>query len=214
MKTQFLSYRHILMYGVLCIGQTTVFGAQNLLINGDFENPVVPPYTTLNVGDQIPGWTVVGAGDVHLVNQPSPLWPGNPSQFMDLTGYTGGAGIQSDAFPTIIGRSYQVAWDTFNGSLTFPGAYNGVAFTLQATGNAVSSYSVPAGFGESLVYDFVAASTTTTLTFMDASGYDSNAGWIDNVTVEAVPEPTAFILLAGIGLCSSCWCSHFPRQRI
>ena len=65
---------------------------------------------------------------------------------------------------------------------------------------ALSSYTVSAGLGESLAYDFVATTATTALTFMDASGFDSNAGWTDNVSVVAVPEPAMLAALAAVGL--------------
>lgn len=207
MKTQQISKRLFLL-GLLCIWQAAPLLGQNLISNGDFEIPVEPYYAALPVGTVIPGWTVMGpAGDtVHLVSQPDILWPGNPTQYMDLTGYSGGAGIQSDAFNTSIGQTYELTLDAYNGSLTFPGAYNGVAFTLQATGALLSSYSLDPGTGQHFTYDFTATATATTLTFMDASGFDSNAGWIDNVSVTAVPEPATILLVAlGLGFVGGSW---------
>jgi hypothetical protein len=123
---------------------------------------------------------------------------------MDLTGDTGNAGIQSDTFSTIVGQTYQVTFDAFNGSLKNNGGqvgvpYNGIAFTLQGTGGDLVGYTLPAGVPESLTYFFTASSTGSSVTFMDASGYDSNAGWIDNVNVSlvAAPEPSTFALFGG-----------------
>jgi hypothetical protein len=39
----------------------------------------------------------------------------------------------------------------------------------------------------------IANSTSTQLTFMDLTGFDSNAGWIDNVSLVPAPEPTTYI---------------------
>jgi hypothetical protein len=186
-----------LLITLLCVGHSAPVLAQNLISNGDFETPAEPFYTYLPVGSTIPGWTVMGfpGTDVHHVSQPAAWWPGNPSQFMDLTGDTGGAGVQSDVFTSTIGQKYEVTFDAFNGSLVYGGAYNGAGFTLQATGVPLAQYSLAAGDGQTLTYDFTAIATATTLTFMDASGYDSNAGWIDNVSVVAAPEPSTIGLL-------------------
>jgi hypothetical protein len=173
-----------------------------LVSNGDFELPVEPPNTFLPVGTIIPGWTVVGVGDVDVdhVSTGTSYWPGNTTQFMDLTGNTGGAGILSDAFATIAGQTYQVSFDAFNGSLVYPGAaWTGPALSLQASGGPLANYNgltdLPAGVQEELTYSFTADSASTTLTFMDTSGFDSNAGWIDNVAIELVPEPPATMLV-------------------
>jgi hypothetical protein len=172
----------------------------SLVMNGDFAVPVESPGAYLPVGSTIPGWTVVGSGNVtiHHVFQPTPLWPGNTSQFMDLTGNTGSAGVLSDPIATIAGQTYQVTFDALNGSLVYPGInYTGPAFSLQASGGPLANYSaltdVPAGVPQALTYSFTAVSTSTTLTFLDTSGFDSNAGWIDNVSLALVPEPPTMI---------------------
>ena len=176
-----------------------------LVLNGDFELPIQPPGTFLPVGSTIPGWTVVGSGNVNIdhVSLGTSYWPGNTSQFMDLTGDTGGAGVQSDPFATIAGQTYQVTFDALNGSLVYPGAnYTGPALSLQASGGSLANYNgltdVPAGVPEVLTYSFTAVSASTTLTFMDTSGFDSNAGWIDNVAIQVVPEPTTTMIFGAL----------------
>ena len=174
-----------------------------LLLNGDFELPVEPPNTFLPVGSVIPGWTVIGSGGVNVdhVSTGTSYWPGNTSQFMDLTGNTGGGGILSSAFATVVGQTYQISFDAFNGSLVYPGtAYTGPVLSLQASGGPLVNFDgttdLPAGTPEVLTYSFTAASSSTTLTFMDTSGTDSNAGWIDNVAIQAVPEPAPGVIAA------------------
>src|ERR1039458_1297137 len=74
--------------------------AAALVLNGDFAAPIEGPAAFLPVGSTIPGWTVVGSGGVNVdhVFTPNTYWAGNTSQFMDLTGNTGGAGVQRDPF--------------------------------------------------------------------------------------------------------------------
>jgi len=122
---------------------------------------------------------------------------------MDLTGNTGGAGVQSDPFATIAGQTYEVTFDALNGSLVSPGtAWTGSALSLQASGGPLANYNgltdVPAGVPEVITYSFTAAAASTTLTFMDTSSFDSNAGWIDNVTIEPVPEPATTMIFGAL----------------
>jgi hypothetical protein len=177
-----------------------------LLVNGDFEVPIQQNNSSqfLPVGTIIPGWTVIGNGGVNVDQtfSPTPFWPGNLTQFMDLTGNTGGGGIQSDPFATTVGQSYTVTFDAFNGSLVSPGTpWIGSAFSLQASGGVLVNYSgasdVLPGVPTVITYSFTADANTSTLTFMDTSLFDSNAGWIDNVNLThvltPVPEPTTMV---------------------
>jgi hypothetical protein len=178
------------------------FGAAaGLILNGDFEQPVQgsssSPSQFLPVGSSIPGWLVVGTGGVNVDQtfSPTPYWPGNSSQFMDLTGNSGGGGVRSDSLATVAGQVYTVTFDAMNGSTVFStrGAFSGYAFSLQATGGPLVSYSLAAGqIANSLTYTFTATGGDQ-LTFMDLTEFDSNAGWIDNVRISAVPEPTTVI---------------------
>ena len=120
--------------------------------------------------------------------------------------------VISDPISTVVGQLYLVTFDAVNGSRWYNGGqqnvpYYGPVLTLQASGGALVTYSSaadlppgslpvpPAGslIPVSLTYQFVATSPSTTLTFMDATGYDSNAAWIDNVSLVAVPEPPTVI---------------------
>jgi hypothetical protein len=197
--------------GLICsLGMATALTVNaSLILNGDFESPVVPPGSANGVltlaynSTLLPGWTVVGgAGDnVNLVSAGAGVWPGNSTQFMDLNGFTGGGGIQSDPIATVNGWAYQVTFNAFNGSLIYPGtAWTGPALSLQASGGPLQVYNgttdVPAGYTEALTYSFTAASTSTTLTFLDQSDTaGQNTGWIDNVAIQPIPEPTT--ILAG-----------------
>ena len=193
----------------LCIVAVTGFmgaaSAQTLLLNGDFSSPNVSVETTYSVGSSFLGWTVVGTGNVTII--PGTFWPGNTSPFIDLTGYTGGAGIQSDPFSTTIGQAYQITFDAYNWSSVYPGNnYTGPTISLEAAGSPVRNYNgvsdMPPGISEVLTYSFTAASDSTTLTFMELSGHDYNSGWIDNLTIQTVPEPSAAAMMILCGFVS------------
>ena len=200
-------------------GMLTLPAGASLVLNGDFEQPNLGGTGNYyGVGSTaVTGWTVVGSGGVtiHHVNQISLLWPNNNSQFMDLTGNSGGGGVRSAAIATLPGQTYLVTFDAVNGSRWYNAGqqnvpYYGPVLTLQASGGASATYSSaadmppgslpvpPAGnlIPVVLSYQFVATGTATTLTFMDVTGTDSNAGWIDNVSILAVPEPTTMIAAA------------------
>jgi hypothetical protein len=173
-----------------------------LLPNGDFETPSQGSSYSgsqfLPVGTQIPGWTVVGTGGVNVDQtfSPTPYWPGNITQFMDLTGNTGGGGVLSAPFITTVGQTYAISFNSYNGSLVYPGVqYLGSAFSVQATSGLLVTYTGAQNLlpNTVLTYVFTANNASSTVTFMDTSGFDSNAGWIDNVSLTAVPETTTMI---------------------
>ncbi len=174
-----------------------------LLMNGNFEAPVQPINAFLAVGTSIPGWTVIGltGHNVHQVAAGPLNWPADTTQFLDLTGNTGGAGIRSDPFMTTPGLTYRITFNALNGSLVDPGSpYTGPVLSVQASGGPLASYNglvdLPAGQPQVLSYLFAAISGSTTLTLMDISGFDSNAGWIDNVAIEVIPEPGTIAIIS------------------
>ena len=178
-----------------------------LLLNGDFETPnrgsSMNGSQFLTDGTSFSGWTVIGAPGANVnVDQtfaPTPYWTGNNSQFLDLTGNTGGGGVISDPFATISGVTYEVTFNALNGSTVYPVTpYTGSAFSLQASSALTATVytgaaNVLPGVPTIIDYFFTANAATTTLTFLDTSGFDSNAGWIDNVGVTAVPEASTVI---------------------
>ncbi len=178
----------------------------NLLSSGnwDFESPNIPgplnATVTYAVGNNVGDWTVVGSGsvNVHHVNE-NTIWPGNTSQFLDLTGETGNGGIAWYNIPTTVGQQYEASWSAFNGSSIYSaiGAVTDDVFSFQATGGSVVLYDLVPGTGSTFTYFFTASSALTTITFLDNTGADSNAGWVDNVAIELVPEP-GMLSLAGL----------------
>jgi choice-of-anchor C domain-containing protein len=98
---------------------TTVPALTNLVVNGNFSQPVVsgyetfyPPNTTLTTAAQeIHGWTV-GADSVDLMGSAywAPMPPGSPkgSQSVDLSGSNPGSITQTVS--TTAGTSYLLTW--------------------------------------------------------------------------------------------------------
>lgn len=180
--------------------------AQNLLINGSFEEPVVAPgvaYVHRN-GTELTGWTIYSTykGAVHF-NSPlyDPVTEGVQAVQIEYPG-----DWISQSFTTALGQSYTLSFDlsayTVYGG---PGLHacpceSFLAVTIGPVSAMLSGSS--AGYvSQSLM--FTAESTITTLMFKN-SGEFGNYPHLDNVSVVAVgvvPEPEIYAMLSlGLGL--------------
>jgi hypothetical protein len=191
-----------LAWGVALVVLLPAVASANLLSGGnwDFESPDVPggvnAWVTYAPGSTIGNWTVIGAGGVNVAHvSENTLWPGNTSQFLDLTGITGGGGITWNNIATVVGLQYEASWSAFN----FSTVETTDLFTFQATGGSVVAYDLAPGTGATFTYSFTASSPLTTITFMENTFSDSNAGWIDNVQMVLIPEP-GVLGLAGLSV--------------
>jgi len=184
----------------------------DLITNGSFETPTVPPGTFSNFSTgstAITGWTVIGP-PVSVVSGTfqAPFFPAQDgTQWLDLTGPTSGGGGVQQTVATTPGQTYNLSFYVgtgFGTTSTVGVLINGSLLTTRtnSTPGAVINW-------EQFTVQFTAASASTLIGFenLDPIGDDSNG--LDNVSLNAasvapVPEPTTFVLfgtaLAGFGL--------------
>lgn len=166
--------------------------AQNVLVNGSFEQPqITSAFQTVNAGQTtIMGWSVsrVSVDIVH-----SPLNPTYPSadgnQHIDLAG-TPGPGLVLQSFAANSGTSYR---------LRFSASSNGGSKLMEVwwDGGILTTVATPAQ-GTWQEFDFTLFQNTAggEIGFGSLPSNSSNQGpLIDNVRVELVPEPATLAVL-------------------
>ncbi len=168
--------------------------------NGSFEDGVDPgSFTTLNPGDtNISGWSVGGTS----VDYIGSYWlASDGARSLDLGGL--GAGSVSQTFDTVNGQQYLLTFDMAGNPDN-----NDPLFTLNASvGDLNQDFSFINPFnndphsnmgwqGRSALFTATGASSTITFTSLVPPGAYGPA--LDNVQMQAVPEPCSMIAL-GLG---------------
>jgi hypothetical protein len=222
-----------LLFALLTIAVRQETFAQNLLVNGDFEQNDRRTYTNyytsedlayIPVGDSVPGWSFS-----HSVDLYGPVHaPQSGSQFLDLVG--GGPlsatfSIQQ-TFATTAGQSYQLSFFYGNNEQLAAAL---ASFTASLTGGAVTIWTQDfthtgdtyyAHDWTSFSLTFVANSSSTTLKFLDTSHFPTNydpsytvgGTTLDNISVVAV-VPEAGGIGAGLAALAVCLIPIAARRR-
>ena len=148
--------------------------AANLVVNGDFESDSYSGAVQLNA---LTGWNINGVGNVAGLQAG---YLGAPTQQIDLSGYyDGNAGSGINQTLSTSATTYAVNFDVFTpyaGTVTFK-----LNNSVVATGLSTGSYS----------YTF-AGTGSDNIEFISDYG---NTTHLDNVSVEAVPEPISMLTL-------------------
>ena len=169
----------------------------NLLVNGSFEDTAVANNTYQNVvagSSFITGWSVTGTS-VDVIAGPTTWIPQAGNQSIDLAG-TPGPGAVSQIFATSVGQEYEVVF--YLGSNHQGSGNKTVDVTIDGvTENLIGG--LTNGSWVQFVRNFTATNTSTEIKF-ESTNSGNFGGAVDNVSVEAVPEPMTMIGLATAAL--------------
>jgi hypothetical protein len=191
--------------GIILISLATVSSAQaiNLLQNGSFENTAGTfvdngqGAMSLNSGSTaIPGWTTTNA-ELAWLNNNNIFGVTSPfgNFFLELAGYHDSSpyGGVTQAINTTVGQKYTLSLSLGTRNPTHPGP---ISVTATAGSSNQTFTSNPSGAGnqwENFSFDFTATGTSTPISIVGISTANRYHIGLDNVSVEAVPEPLTIL---------------------
>lgn len=209
-RTRF--YSGLLVAAALVASATSARG--ELIVNGSFETPGVPEgsYSVFLSGSTaITGWTVVGGYDVAVLDddvQANGITfnAQHGNQWLDLTGAdnvppnsaTNGV---TQTVATEVGVQYELSF--YVGSATDGAFFFPATVDLSIDGGTRVGFTNPTAPSNELDWQlfevlFTAQNALTTIAFYNGSGASNYNTALDNVSLEAVPEPSSLALVAGL----------------
>jgi Protein of unknown function (DUF642) len=219
------SFRRKMIWRIFFAVSSLIFAASaasaNDIANGSFETPLVPVggFTNFLSGSTgITGWTVVGpeasivSGSYASLGFTFPAEDG--TQWLDLTGDGTNAveGVKQ-TFATTPGTTYDLSY--FVGNQVNPGGIWGTTSTVNVwvDGALIQTATNTLGTGgttqvwEQFTTSFLAASSSTTLEFLNGDPANDNSNGLDNVVVTpgavvSAPEPSTLLLLVLAAVCA------------
>lgn len=174
--------------------------------NGSFEEPDVANGTPGDSGDigGIPSWTFNEASgdDIRVFDGDffgSGIVAQDADQYLGFGSFGGSVGgVISQAFDTVVGKSYQISFWANNAA--FDSSTHQLIVAVDNTGgDGITATPTVSNEWQQFGFNFTASSSTTTVSFESAltSGDGASSDiLLDNVTV--IPEPASIALL-GVG---------------
>jgi Protein of unknown function (DUF642)/PEP-CTERM motif len=165
--------------------------------NGGFETPQLGGggLSFLNgTNTSVTGWTSTGSGNVLFNNGNGFAVSSEANQGIIMNDDSGGLTTMFQTFDTVASQQYQVLFDLSREN----GASGNAPISVLATGGVSTPYNATPSY-QTNSYSFTASSSLTTLTFSRAST-EGQSPLLDNVRINAVPEPSTLALgvLAGL----------------
>ena len=188
--------------------------ATNIIMDGGFET--TPPLSdscciTVPANGMVGAWTVGLNGNVNVVNGNYGSTAGNLAkegfQYLDLIG-EGGAGSISQSFNTVLDQLYTLTFSFSHnifGGPSDPAPLFSADFSLGDSTVSLLSGTISHSSGitsdldwKTYTHSFVGTGAMETLNFTNTSPTSGNAGiFLDDISVSAVPEPAAWIMMIG-----------------
>lgn len=189
--------QRLMTAGVVFVSLLVAVSAKaDTIVNGSFEDPALSS-GTWNIYQAITGWTTIRGAGIEVQNGVAGA-SYDGSQHVELDSNNNSAMRQ--VVTTVADQVYELSF-AFSPRPNQPATTNGIQVywngvlldTLTGTGGAITSW-------ELKTYEVVATGSTTNLDFSATTISDSFGGYIDAVSLTAVPTPSAFAALIGMGL--------------
>jgi hypothetical protein len=172
---------------IVALSSLAAISSANLVTNGTFEADSFPA-NGYNLPSSVTGWSLINSNNVAGIGVG---YLGATSQEIDLSGVadnTSGMGIYQD-LATVAGQQYSLSLDVYTGGdLSHNGGVNVMVDSLALAGDLQGNVRT------NHMLSFTATGTTTRLSLISDHG---NVSHVDNVSVQAVPEPAS---MAALGL--------------